>query len=215
MTPSLLQILKKTMYMLRPNWNYIYEDSPICYVEDSLFQLLGTAIIAIEPKTDYLKLLPTDFNFPQLYPNTQTGGLLGTKFGAITTARLRTGYIENSQLVMSSRRINAGEAYLSLYLPEATNEIELNLSLWSGSEYFDYNNDYLQIQYLNNGIIYEIQNLPLHLLSIYKDNYYNIVCKPSSPTYHFKLYLKGSKIGDRNKGRVCIGNMFINMIGII
>lgn len=158
-----------------------------------------------------LLLSPTDYAFePQYFfyeksIDVQKDGYI------INTNRLRTGYIEEECINLSSRRQGAGVAYLEYYCPSYVKKIVVNVSFWSSSELYVSGIDTAIIQYMDsNGNWITAFNL-LEDINLSKDrtNQDTIIVSFPKEVSNFRFYTENSAIGDRNKGRISIKDMEI------
>ncbi len=159
------------------------------------------------------KISPVDWNFDQRYYFENDGiksSTLNSDDLVINSTRLRCGYIENEFINLSPNRYNAGDAYLELNFNLPIYEYSVNLSYWSGSEYlYESNGDYAQIEYLNNdGNWVNYCNLLDKNLSTTRNEQKEIVCDFVEGTYSIRIVAhKENPNTNRNKGRICIGDM--------
>lgn len=127
----------------------------------------------------------------------------------INTSRLRTGYIENEYIVLSPKRKNAGTAYLEYSLNKKIYALGAELCFWSGIEELNNYNGTCSLQYKNengewvtladflNGYIISTNRLmPTYLLFTFE-----------VPVNEIRFIATAYPEGDRNKGRLCVGNI--------
>ena len=124
----------------------------------------------------------------------------------IHTARLRTSYIENQYLVMSPKRIDAGNSYLWIVKP--AHLLFFSAALWSNSE--DIENETFQLYYIDrNG--YERPHITLDLseFSTNRDQpkLYRILLPRGIWDFAFKATHQ-NPTGLRNKGRIVIHDIY-------
>lgn len=129
----------------------------------------------------------------------------------ISTRRLRTGFIQNQYIVLSPRRENAGYAFLEFYFSTPILAVDLDICLWSDNELLS-----------GNGCGASVVEKPDYQTFIY---HYNLLTdfglstnrnNPNRIRFDFPEQADGiafraqaPAVGDRNKGRLCIGNMHI------
>lgn len=154
---------------------------------------------------------------PQYYFETNKAGHETTtiyKNGlTITTNRLRCGYIEDSYVVLSPRRQNAGKAYLELTFDKPVYSYLFGITLWSKNE--GINDDYTAvIEELDSEgnwhVSWDLMNdLPNGFST--KDQQvdrYESIC--SEGIYGLRFVVTSPAVGDRNKGRLCIEDIVLN-----
>ena len=127
----------------------------------------------------------------------------------IETNRLRTGYIENQFINLSPKREGAGIAFLEYNLPSYIKKITIDVSLWSGAENYSKATDKILIEYRNsNGEwITAIDLLNDIELSTDRTRQNRITVAFPKQTSSFRFYAESNASGDRNKGRLSIGQM--------
>jgi len=152
----------KVRYNL-PNMNQEY------YIFPEMLSYTNGAIVF-----DYHKSLfrynDNDITSQQYYPYSPIQYSLMKNNQQVNGSFLRTGYItdteSNQHLVMSPRRINAGQSYITFHFPNTIRHLYTYLSLWSSSEYLDYIDDSFYIEILDvNGIWVKNDAIPIHLLT--------------------------------------------------
>ncbi len=160
---------------------------------------------------DEVKITPNMYGFESQYFYSVKEKKIETGKLTINTKRLRTGYIENQFINLSPRKADAGLAYLEYNLVnKQIKKIKFNLSLWSGAEQLNVADSRLEFQYCQNGAWFIKQNLldPTYLSydRSHQKEYEIIFNEPIST---FRFYSTSSAIGERNKGRSCVGDMYI------
>jgi len=158
----------------------------------------------------------SDYGFPQQYhfypiSKTVTKGAL-----SFETNRLRTGFIENEYVVLSPRRANAGTAYLEYIFDNPVYKIEVDMALWSNDERYGYPNvAEARLEYKNlhgNDWHTKIDLLNEANLPTNREMPTTYTFEFPAGTRQFRFYSHFSYMAlptDRNKGRICIGNMVI------
>lgn len=156
-------------------------------------------------------LTQADYGFEQqyfFYEKSQTIKLQNLTF---ETTRLRCGYIEEEYIVLSPRRDNAGIAYLVYSFENNVQQISVDLTMWSVNENFNESDSSALIQYKdkNGNWITILDLLNDVILSKDRTNPNNYIIIFPKDINEFRFYCQSVATGDRNKGRVCIGNMEI------
>ncbi|MFA7032544.1 MAG: hypothetical protein WC201_03175 [Bacilli bacterium] len=152
----------------------------------------------------------TDYAFEQQYFFYSKTKTINTTGGAtIDTKRLRTGYIEEEYIVLSPHRLNAGTAYLEYIFDTPIDAICVDLTMWSNSELLSTADSTAIIYSSVDGIDYVSQLDLLNDITLSKvrtnPNQYRILFPEN--TTRIKFVVTSPATGDRNKGRICIGNM--------
>lgn len=152
---------------------------------------------------------PSEMNFQSQYFYDERTAVFNDGITRITTTRLRCGYIENQYIVLSPARENAGVAYLAYAFDSEIYKIEIGLGLWSNNEFLTSANGSAEIQTKDSSGNWVKYLDLLSDLSLSTD-------RSSLPTYHFsfknsvrefRFFMTSTHLGDRNKGRLCIGNL--------
>ena len=125
-----------------------------------------------------------------------------------TTNRLRCGYIEEEYINLSPLRKGAGEAYLEFNFKMPIYEMSTYLTFWSNNERYE-DGDIANISYLTNDgewiTLFDLLNndnpLPTDRKNPkrYEFNFVN-----GTKGIRFYSHVK-NPVGDRNKGRICVG----------
>ena len=141
-----------------------------------------------------------------------------------STKYLRTGYVNrydstntnivDQQISLSAKRANAGEAYIQYQLPVSVKWLYLEASWWSSSEGISFLNGEVLIQYKDQNGEWVTQ---LDLLNDVSGGISNLIdyktkikCEFEYPVTEFRIYVKSDNpTGDRNKGRLVLGNMML------
>nr|MCR5786856.1 hypothetical protein [Acholeplasmatales bacterium] len=153
---------------------------------------------------------PSDYGFAEAYyPNPVQKNI---KVGALSfsTNRLRCGYIEEESINISSRRDNAGLAYIEYEFNNNIRKITAELSLWSNSERLYTSDSTLKIEYYNQATGKWIQYLDLLKdINISKDRKNKDQICINLPNNCRKIRFISTSLasGDRNKGRLAIGDL--------
>ncbi len=123
----------------------------------------------------------------------------------VSTDRLRCGYIENSYVVLSPRRENAGRAYFEMSFDKAVYSFMYRACMWSASEGLD---GLAVIQTKDaNGTWTTLKDIPVSSLKTKANGSTMFVEKTSSGIYGLRFETTATATGDRNKGRLCIDDI--------
>lgn len=162
-----------------------------------------------------LVLTPADYVFEQQYFFYEKSSNITKNAYTFQNTRLRCGYIEEEYIVLSPRREDAGVAYLVYSFDDCISQINVDMTMWSNSEYL-YTSDgsvaLLQVKDNSGNWITVLDLLNDITLSTDRNNPNNYIISFPENTKEFRFYVASAQIGNRNKGRVCIGNIeiFIN-----
>ncbi len=208
-------VVNNVIFKARLNWGMgqTYE----AYMDSTLLSTLFSGIIYYEVRDDNQVIRPVDFANDFINESTMQGQyFFYEKEDEITTSngftfntkRLRCSYIENQYLVLSANRANAGLAYLEMEFDVAIKAMNLDISLWSGNEGLGAN-DYIKLYYKDeNGIWQEQMDFDVFTISTMREFQDNLYIEFDSPAYEIKFEVyESTPSGDRNKGRVVIGDM--------
>lgn len=161
---------------------------------------------------------PSDYGFEEQYFFYETTKNVSVGNLTFETKRLRTGYIEEETINLSPRRIGAGLAYLEYnFFASYVRKVIVDLSMWSSTEYMDSSDSTILLQYLDSNsnnweTYYDLLNDCDLSENRYEQDKY-IINFPNG-TQKFRFYSTSSTIGDRNKGRLSIGEMIVEYIFI-
>lgn len=122
----------------------------------------------------------------------------------INTERLRTGYIENSYLVFSPRRQNAGRAYFEMNFDKPVFSFMYRACMWSQSE----NLDGIAVMQSKNsaGHWSTLKDIPISELSEKEIGLKQFVEILDKEIYGLRFETTSAATGNRNKGRLCLGD---------
>lgn len=136
---------------------------------------------------------------------------LSKKGLTITTNRLRCGFIENSYVVLSPRRKNAGNSYLELYFNKPIYAFMYGISLWSYNEELISGLCSAVVEVLNserNWILNRnLLNDSSNPLTTKSTNYQSTY---SDGIYGLRFVATAPALGDRNKGRICLNDIILS-----
>lgn len=158
-----------------------------------------------------ITVMPMDYGYEQqyfFYEKTKPVTLASEEFN---TTRLRCGYIEEEYIVLSPRRKDAGNAYLIYSFNNNITQLNVDLTMWSSTEYLYSNDSRALLQYKNeSGNWVTILDLLNDItLSTDRNNPTNYTILFPQNTKEFRFYVTSTATGTRNKGRICIGTMEI------
>ena len=162
---------------------------------------------------------PKDYSFDDAYPideRTMNNYCLST-IGSFSfqTKRFRTGYIQNEYIVMSPIKTGINEAFIEYKFDFNISRIEVALSHWRelSNELLSTSTGKaeLQIKVGNEWIIYK--DLLSDEINLSRDrekpNYYRFYFEDNIKEFRFYASIFEPINVERNKGRICIGNMAI------
>lgn len=167
--------------------------------------------------TSYIK--PSDWGFePQYFFTTnkwkQTSTPLTRGALTITHDRLRCGYIENSYIVLSPKRKNAGLAYLTLNFDKPVYSYAFGVAVWSTlvSEGLSSSTCTAKIEALDaNGVWREeldlLNDVTLSSRTQQIDKYCTFC---SQGIYGLRFIVTAPAVGNNNRGRICIDKILLN-----
>lgn len=160
---------------------------------------------------EHITLSPAEYGFEAQYFFYEKIKEIGQGTHTITTTRLRCGYIENEYIVLSPRRDGALTAYLAYEFNNCVYRIDVDLALWSANEFINQYNATAILQYKNgNGEWITCCDLLRDIvLSTDRNNPLKYSILFPEGTYEFRFYMTSVYGADRNKGRLCIGDMSI------
>lgn len=208
-------IINNVIFKARLNWGM--GQSYEAYMDSTLLSNLFSGIIYYEVEDNNQIIRPIDFANDFINESTLQGQYffyekeeeITTSNGfTLDTKRLRCSYIENQYLVLSANRANAGLAYLEMEFDVAIKAMNLDISLWSGNEGLG-SNDYIKLYYKDqNGVWQEQMDFDVFVISTMREFQDNVYIEFDNPTYEIKFEVyESTPSGDRNKGRVVIGDM--------
>lgn len=133
-----------------------------------------------------------------------------TKNGlTITTDRLRCGYIENSYIILSPRRENAGRAYFEMNFNKAVYSFMYRACLWSEKENID-GSAIIQVKDAY-GNWTTLKDIPINKLKTKSNGLTQFVEQTPSGIYGLRFEITSTAIGTSNKGRFCIDDIVFSM----
>jgi len=208
------------MFILRYNWG---EDD--VYMDSDLLDAVNGGFIYFEETHDKTVVKPENYEYACQYYYDENQKNIYPELGYVfSTKYLRTGYVNrydstntnivDQQISLSAKRANAGEAYIQYQLPVSVKWLYLEASWWSSSEGISFLNGEVLIQYKDQNGEWVTQ---LDLLNDVSGGISNLIdyktkikCEFEYPVTEFRIYVKSDNpTGDRNKGRLVLGNMML------
>ncbi|MCD8194943.1 MAG: C39 family peptidase [Coprobacillus sp.] len=197
--------------------NYCWNVNGMNYVEVIFAPtLLGTTCkFQLNDYEASYTISPSDYGFPGNYNGEEIVTDVSKGNLTFSTTRLRTGYIENEYINLSPRREGYGTAYLEYDLVNPVTSIDVNLSFWSSDErYYTQDNPEARLEYKELCGEEWIEALDLLNCNLPTDRYNQSTYKVEfeAGTRCFRFYTNFESMSgytDRNKGRICIGDMTI------
>lgn len=123
----------------------------------------------------------------------------------IETDRLRCGYIENSYVILSPRRANAGRAYFEMNFDKAVYSFMYRACLWSYNEKLD-GIAIIQTKDLE-GNWTTLKDIPLNSLKSKEDGLTAFIENPILGIYGLRFEITSTATGSRNFGRFCLDDI--------
>ncbi len=123
----------------------------------------------------------------------------------INTERLRCGYIEESYIVLSPRRENAGRAYFEMNFDKPVYSFMYRACMWSASENLD-GTAIIQVKNAQ-GAWYTLKDIPISSLKTKENGLTQFTEYTLSGIYGLRFETTATATGDRNKGRFCLGDI--------
>lgn len=202
-------------------WKQILRSSKNCwlffYRISSKTNYLGTSFGFTKPTAamEHITLSPAEYGFIGEYNGSELSADVVQGKYTIGTKRLRCGYIEHECINLSPRKENAGTAYIDFSLDTYVYRIDVDLCLWSDTEYLLPIDSEAYIQYKNSlgnwvTAIDLLNDIELSQDRLFPENY--TIVFPEK-TKEFRIFVKTNDVGDRNKGRLCIGDLKIYLEG--
>ncbi|MEA5061511.1 MAG: hypothetical protein VB015_03780 [Erysipelotrichaceae bacterium] len=196
------------VFKIRYNLQDTFEEY---YIYPEMLTYINGAITFDYHKTMY-RFKDNSITAIQYYPFLPVNYSLVNGGETVSGSYLRTGYITApdgiKHLVLSPRRANAGQAYISLHFPTKVRHLYTYMALWGSSERLDFINDSFYIEILDgSGEWVKNDTLPLHLLTTDKNNpnYYHFMF--IEETQDIRIVVNSQAIGDDNKGRIVLHNL--------
>lgn len=158
----------------------------------------------------HFSISPSEYNYAQVYYNEEKEQSITQGNYTFNTTRYRCGYIENEYIVLSTRRSAPLKAYLKYsFSNNKVYKIDVDLTLWSASEYISSSNATAILRYktTTGKWITAIDLLKDITLSTDRlsPNTYTFVFSEAATEFEFTMTCQNTS--DRNKGRLCIGDL--------
>ncbi len=126
----------------------------------------------------------------------------------ITTDRLRCGFIEQSYVILSPRRENAGRAYFEMNFDSPVYSFMYRACMWSSSENLD---GIAIIQTKNSsGVWTTLKDIPIFSLPVKSNGVSQFVEQTSQGIYGLRFETTAAATGTRNRGRLCLDDIVFN-----
>ena len=207
-------------FKVRMNWGY--DD---VYMDSDLLNAANGGFIFFEETLPRITISPKDYGFPQAYNNSALSKSINIDGTPLTINRLRTGYINETGLAetgewhitMSSKKKDAGEAYLEYQLDKPINFIYFDIRLWSSTEGINSTNSEAKLEYkdLSGNWIEAIdffdstQNMQGFSNIKHKPDKYRYDFPYGTTQFRFLSTTENPTNASTNKGRIVIGNIGI------
>lgn len=208
------------MFKLRFNWGI--DD---VYMDSDVLDAVNGGFIYFEEIHEKTLVRPENYGYECQYFYDERNKIINPELGyTVDTTYLRTGFVNrydntntnliDQQISLSAKRANAGEAYIQYKLPVPAKWLYLEVSWWSSSEGIAYYNGQAEVEYKNHDGNWVTQ---LDLLNDISGNISNLIdykskikCEFEYPVTEFRIYVKTDSLsGDRNKGRLVLGNILL------
>lgn len=176
----------------------------------------STTTFRLQNYEESVNITPQDYGFSGSYNATEQTASHSVGGLNFTTSRLRTGYIENEYITMSPRRAGYGTAYIEYDFERVVEGINVDLTYWSDDErYYSWDGPTAVIEYqslTDNTWIQKENILNLGLpTNRSQPKTYRLDFPERTRKIRFYTHFKAmSGFTDRNKGRICIGDMTID-----
>lgn len=206
--------IHKTIFVVR--LNYGREQSKYVYMDADMLEASISGVIYYTVADNNQIIRPSDFSKDFVNDNGQGQYFFYEKTADITTAngfvfgtkRLRCGYIENEYVVLSANRSGAGRAFLELNFDLDVKAINMDIALWKDLDAIGAKDSIKMLYKDVKGKWHELREFYTYELSSLREY-------PSNYYIEFPEITRGIKIevtvtdpdGDRNQGRVVIGDM--------
>ena len=126
----------------------------------------------------------------------------------VTTNRLRCGYIENSYIVLSPRRENAGKAYFEMNFDKCVYSFMYQACLWSSSENID--GEAIILIKDRYGNWNKLKYIPISQLKSKAYDISSFVEQTPQGIYGIRFEVNSTPTGTWNKGRFCINDIVLS-----
>ena len=169
---------------------------------------------------DRVNICPNEYGYGDFYPTDSNTRSTFVKHNVrniqFETRRYRAGYIHNECLVLSPIRSGINEAFIEYRFKTALDSIDVELSHWrsQSQEGLRNTNGIAVVQQFigtNWVTVFDMLN-PSNNLPTDRNNKRMYSITFSQPAYRVRFYAKynGTSTSSSNKGRICIGNLYLN-----
>ena len=204
---SVVSVRGKEYYAYLKSWsnNSLVNNGPFfsktfCIMEPEIFR-------------DSIQILPSDWGFSEQYNNSEITSTSITRGNlVITPKRLRCGYIEGIYVNLSSRKINAGHAYLQLLFNIPVYHFMIGVTQWRSGELtsarendsvkiktMDYNGNWVETFDLLN----DVPSLPSYRKQVDRYSF-------NGTFYGIMIDVTTDAFGNFNRGRLCLDDLVLN-----
>ena len=166
---------------------------------------------------DKIQIKPNEWGFEAQYFFTtnkwrQTSTPITDHGITITHDRLRCGFIENSYVILSPKRENAGLAYLTMTFSSPIYSYMFGVTLWSNSEGLSPNNCTAIVETMNDSGYWseDLDLLNDITLSIRTQQIDRYEIAHSEGIYGLRFVVTSPATGTTNKGRICLDDIVLN-----
>ena len=184
--------------------SHVHSDNYYCYNRNEY-------LCPCSQKLTSSTITPVDFGFDQRYTATREEKVVELDKLTLYTYRLRTGYIEEEYVNVSPKREGAGEAYLECFFSYKVRHFSINLSYWQILDKLSKENSTAVLEMYNGNdwnFAMDLIDANLSTDRTHQDVFsFSFIGKE---IYAFRIRVAAPTIGNRNLGRISIGN--INLI---
>lgn len=152
---------------------------------------------------------PEEYNFTESYNQNEITTSYADHPLINSIKRLRSGFIQNQVINLSPRKTGCGLAYLEYNVSKPVFRIDIELALWSDSEYLSNEDSVAYIQYLDddNNWITSLDLLNDISLNTGYNNLKSYAAYFPDGATDFRIYIETAQIGIHNKGRISVGEL--------
>lgn len=184
--------------------SHVHSDNYYCYNRNEY-------LCPCSQKLTSSTITPVDFGFDQRYTTTRELKVVDLDKLTLYTYRLRTGYIEEEYVNVSPKREGAGEAYLECFFSDRVRHFSINLSYWQILDKLSKDNSTAVLETYNGkewSFAMDLIYANLSTDRTHQEEFsFSFIGKE---IYAFRIRATAPATGDRNLGRISIGN--INLI---
>lgn len=210
--------IEHLMFKLRMNWGIAEE----VYVDSDILTNTRGGFIYFKENNQHTTIRSSNYEYAcQYYFEEKSKTITPFVGNDFNTDYLRAGYVNrynetntsilDQQISLSAKREGAGVAYIDYLFNDPVGWMYIELSWWSDNEQIGHENGLAHIQYFDHLNTWKMENdLINSSLSIDIDEPSLYLIKFKCPVKRFRIYEETSQpSGDRNKGRVVIGDMML------